>query len=377
MYAHKGVGGVAHSVAQLAANTSPAFRGVIFSYEGLPAMRIFSQAGLDQVVFPRRRSFWRHPVAYTRQIGSLRRALTKRQVDLVHAQALEGHRMVALAAGLARIPVITHVRGPVADYQRTLPRRIELHNSRLAVCVSEFVQRTVRQAFPSLPTHVVYNAIDFERLAPRRSSQEVRRELSIPHDAVIVGMVAHFAQPCKNHAGLLAAAEQLGSVANLHFVFVGEPAPGAEHFDAFLDRCNRSPVKQRVHLLGLRTDVADLFISMDIVVHPGIDEGFGRAVAEAMGLGRPVIAANSGAMPELIRHGRTGFLYTPGDTVGLVRHIRQLQMDAALRRRIGQAARRDTRSRFPIGTLVRDMENIYLDILQENRRAAHAPSGDA
>ncbi|GMU93332.1 MAG: glycosyl transferase [Candidatus Hydrogenedentota bacterium] len=68
-------------------------------------------------------------------------------------------------------------------------------------------------------------------------------------------------------------------------------------------------------------------------------EAFGLVVAEAMMHGLPVLAAQGGALPELVEHGVTGLLFTPGDSKDLSRKMQALWHDPDLCRRLGHAAR--------------------------------------
>jgi glycosyltransferase involved in cell wall biosynthesis len=73
---------------------------------------------------------------------------------------------------------------------------------------------------------------------------------------------------------------------------------------------------------------------------PSTYEGFGMAYLEAMGFGLPVIASAAGGAREIVREGVNGFLVEPGDRPALVRRLRELMSDVALRRRLGGEARR-------------------------------------
>ena len=77
-------------------------------------------------------------------------------------------------------------------------------------------------------------------------------------------------------------------------------------------------VTDRVRFLGHRSDVAALMRSVDAVVHPSVDpEPFGRTLVEAMLARRPVIAANAGAVPEILDGSRFGMMFPPGDAAAL------------------------------------------------------------
>jgi spore coat protein SA len=65
-----------------------------------------------------------------------------------------------------------------------------------------------------------------------------------------------------------------------------------------------------------------------------------------MASGTPVVASRTGGVPEVVRHGETGFLVTPGDIDELGHHITRLLRDRPLARRMGRAARAAVLDRF-------------------------------
>lgn len=107
----------------------------------------------------------------------------------------------------------------------------------------------------------------------------------------------------------------------------------------------------RVHWKGFVADRDRLYGDVDILAAPAVDEPFGLTVAEAGAYGLPVVAARSGAFPELIEDGRTGLLFTAGDAADLAGNLERLVVDADLRRRLGAAARAHVASTFTIDAM--------------------------
>jgi phosphatidylinositol alpha 1,6-mannosyltransferase len=103
-----------------------------------------------------------------------------------------------------------------------------------------------------------------------------------------------------------------------------------------------------------------------VFVMPGIAELQSIVTLEAMSAGTPVIAANAMALPHLVRNGRNGWLYTPGDVAELSHRLAALVGDAALRRRMGAASREMVAGHALDGTLA-TFEGIYTDLLGRRR----------
>ena len=92
---------------------------------------------------------------------------------------------------------------------------------------------------------------------------------------------------------------------------------------------------------------------------PSNYESFGLIFVEAMAHGKPVVACSGGGIPEVVAHGRTGFLSEPRDPAALAANLRLLCRDAGLRRTMGQEARRDVLQRFSRERMVRDTLAAY------------------
>lgn len=105
---------------------------------------------------------------------------------------------------------------------------------------------------------------------------------------------------------------------------------------------------EQVRWKGFVADRDRLYRDLDILVAPAVDEPFGLTVAEAGSYGLPVVAACSGAFPELIEEGRTGLLFAPGDAEDLARALEVLILDAERRQSLGAAGRRRIESSFTI-----------------------------
>jgi glycosyltransferase involved in cell wall biosynthesis len=238
--------------------------------------------------------------------------------DLVQGWLLQGNlaATVGTSLSLLRAPVLWNVRWTLYDVDSERPStrallmvsgqlarqpRWIIYNSRLAVSQHAAI------GYPSGRGRVIPNGFDVEHFHPDPAAREaVRRELDIPADAVVLGMVARY-HPMKDHAmSLRAAARIVERGTNAVFVYAGRGV------DARNEELTR-PIKAmglggRVRLLGERQDVARLYASFDVYwmssVARGITEGFPNAIAEAMACGVPCVATNIGDAPSII--GQTG-----------------------------------------------------------------------
>ena len=200
-----------------------------------------------------------------------------------------------------------------------------------AICVSDFLAREVRRTpLRRLPLSVVHNGTTLP-------ATDGKAPASGPVRLGIVGRISKQ----KRHARLLDALAQLPAN-SFHLNIVG----GSDR--TLQDQVAVRGLTSHVTWTGFIGDRAAIYAGLDIVVAPAVDEGFGMTVVEAGAFGLPVIAARSGAFPELIRHGETGLLVEPDNADALARALRRLIGDAALRDRMGCAARAHVAANFTV-----------------------------
>ncbi len=129
-----------------------------------------------------------------------------------------------------------------------------------------------------------------------------------------------------------------------------------------LERLARSiGVSDRVFFLGFVPDenMSQAFSAADVFAMPGVAELQSIATLEAMASGLPVVAADAMALPHLVDG--NGYLFQPGDVVGLARHLTAVLADDGLRARLGKASRELALTHDDQSSLAR-FERIYDEV---------------
>ena len=94
-----------------------------------------------------------------------------------------------------------------------------------------------------------------------------------------------------------------------------------------------------------------------------VSELLGLGMLEAMASGTPVVASRVGGVPEIVEHGRTGYLVDPGDTAGLRDHLSAVLANPGLARRLGDNARDLVVERFTWDAVARRCLDCYHELV--------------
>jgi glycosyltransferase involved in cell wall biosynthesis len=169
----------------------------------------------------------------------------------------------------------------------------------------------------------------------------------VEHRPVRIGIVGRIVEQ-KQHLVLIEACAQLRQQAGNGFRLDIVGTREGAYAEAVAARISVLGLGDVVHWPGFVDDRDRLYEALDILVAPAVDEPFGLTVPEAGAYGLPVVAARSGAFPELVEEDRTGLLFAPGDALDLAADLARLVGDASLRRRLGAAARTHVAGHFTV-----------------------------
>lgn len=126
----------------------------------------------------------------------------------------------------------------------------------------------------------------------------------------------------------------------------------------------------RLDFLGKVPSAAATFAALDIVVVPSLSEGFGIVAAEAMALGKPVIASRVGGLPEVVEDGVTGILVDPDDPAALASAITVLLSDPDRARAMGEAGRVRVQENFTLERMTAGYLALYASLLAHTESEA-------
>lgn len=221
---------------------------------------------------------------------------------------------------------IVHTEHDVELYKqkryRLLLRLMSLMCDRV-IAVGDEVARVLRErvGIAAEKIRIIPAGVDLDRFC--QSREESRRELGIAPSDAVIAMVARLS-PEKNHALLLKAFAGVSrSVKGARMLLVGD-GPCRSAIDQQITQLG---LTDKIEVLGYRNDIPSILAACDVAVLSSDREGLPIAVLEAMAAKRPVIATAVGDLATVVKHGKTGYLIEPGDSLSLELRLIELLGD--------------------------------------------------
>jgi glycosyltransferase involved in cell wall biosynthesis len=295
------------------------------------------------------------------------------RADVIHTHMPES-AWYGLPAGYChRIPVrISHLHSVYLRWSvkaRTLDRAVRA-SATLSVACSTAVRDAARGlGYADAKLKVIPNGVDVARFSNPPGRAAARRSLELPQDDPILISVASLHEH-KGHAHLLDAMARVpGEFPQARLLLVGKVPEGRSA--ALQESVDRLGLRDAVRFLGRREDVPLLLAASDVFVMPSLREGFPVALLEAGAAGLPAVASSVGGIPEIVDDGVTGLLVPPRDHARLADAALGLLRDPSRMQSMGGAARRRVNGRFVLQETVRQLEQVYVDLLERSAGPTH------
>lgn len=267
-----------------------------------------------------------------------------------------------LAAATARVPVVCsalHSTGwpdGVGRMNRWLTPWTDRY---IAVAKSHGSFLVDWERFPESKVAVIPNGVDTDRFHPDSDARlSVRRELGLPDHAKLIGIVAAL-RPEKNHALFLEVARKIAvGFPSAYFVVVGD-GPERPSIDRKIDDL---ALRDRVFLLGTRSDTQRLVAALDIFALTSHNEASPVSILEALSCGVPVISTRVGSVSESVMDDWNGYTVDPGDADAFAHKMSTLLNAPELAASFGSNGRDHVVSRFSLDTMVKGYEELIANV---------------
>lgn len=299
------------------------------------------------------------------------RVLRQQKPDVIQTWLYHADLLGLLAGGIAGIRRIAwNIRCSVTDerYVRgqagVVLRLLSLLSSIPRVVVSnstagQLVHTTL--GYRPRQWRIIPNGLDIAIFRPDPIAyREVRVELGVPQDTLLVGLVARY-DPLKDYPTFLqTAARVTRSRPDVHFVAVGSGVSSAnEDLTKLLQHLE---ISDRVHLLGERRDTPRLNAAFDVAMCTSTGEGFPNVLIEAMSCGVPCVSTNVGDAAVVIAD--TGLVAPAADPERLAEAVLQLvEADPVRRHARGAAARQRVQEHYSLPIMVAHYQALYESLI--------------
>ena len=318
---------------------------------------------------------WKAAVSLTRATVVLRRALSRIQPDIVHANSLRAGIIASAASLGCGRKVVWHVHDNLPRHFLSSLIRIAALLLRPArvIAVSHATAKAFCGPFSFEGTiSTIHNGVDLRRFPLKTAGRSPMREaLGVPADSFLICAVG---QVCarKGLLELIQALEMARAQSpHMHLVIAGRVVFEHEKEYLYLLRLAAAAplVAGSVHFAGLLENASELLQAADLLVLNSHDEPFGLVLIEAMSSGTPVLATRVGGVPEIVKDGENGWLIDKADTVGLATKLLQLASNRKLLQKVAQQAHDLTCPQFSLEKFMARLEDYYAGLVSARERA--------
>jgi glycosyltransferase involved in cell wall biosynthesis len=324
-----------------------------------------------------------HPWKIPGLMRTCRELVAQVRPDVIHTHHVGTTFLVRAALGKkSLIPRVYQIAGPL-HLENGFLAWLDLRLSGpqdfwIATC--KWIYQRYR-ALGVAPDHVLlsYVGIDASVFRTERTGA-LRRELGIPMDAPLIGMVAHMYAPkrilgqhrgLKGHEDFMAALSRVRDVRpEVRGVIVGGAWNGATWYERRLRDLGAQSCNGSLYFAGPRDDIAAVYPDLDLAVVPSLSENVARAALEPLLSGVPVVASDVGGLPDVVRDGETGWLVPRANPRALAAAIESALSDrreALARTTRGQELAREL---LDIERTGREVVGIYEKIISQRATAA-------
>jgi glycosyltransferase involved in cell wall biosynthesis len=369
-------GGVERGTVEVAAALVAAGWKAVVASAGGPMVRELERAGALHVTLPLAS---KNPITMLRNVDRLVELIRRERIDVVHARSRAPAWSAWAAARRVRCHLVTTFHNAYDD-KSWLKRRYNavMAEGERVIAISGFVAEHAMQVYgvPEERLRFIPRGVDFSRFDPERVSAErviqLAREWQLI-DGLPVVMLPGRLTRWKGQLVLVEAIAQLG-LRDLRCILIGS---GAGRYPKQLQQAIKARALDGLFLLVEDCrDMAAAYKLADVVVSASTrPEGFGRVIAEAQAMGRPVIATDHGGAREIVAAGGTGWLVPPADAAALAQAIAAaLALTPDQRMAMAEHAIARMREHFSTQAMTDRTLSVYEEILFPQAVAAN-PSG--
>ena len=249
--------------------------------------------------------------------------------------------------------------------KKVLVALMKLHHKPVLTISNNTADRLARTGLRRDLIEVLPNGIDTDYWQKEKATPVLRDELGLTADQLLVGTVARITYD-KDLPTFYSVVEKVTQIRpDVAFVIVGDGY--GDELDQAREDVKNCGLNQFIHFTGHRTDLLDVYASLDIFLMTSLTEGMPNTVLEAMALEVPVVSTDVGGLSELVAVGQTGLLEAVGDVDALAAAVIKLLVDEKLRKQFSESARQRIEQSFDFSKRVKCMEDVYVQFAYDEK----------
>ena len=255
-----------------------------------------------------------------RTIRRLRRIVDEVQPDIIHSHFYNTTLIMRLGLRKYKIPRVFQLPGPSHLYYpilKWLEISIAQHDRDFWIGACKFSQQAyLDSGIDASRVFLSYYQGDPVREPEFKDERKLRKELSLPDSAIMIGMISYMYPPKKylgQKRGIKGHEDFIEAIAlaarenpNIYGICIGGAWNGAINYEKKIRKLANS-LTSNILFTGSRTDVPKIYPELFCAVQPSHQENLGGA-GQAYRFGCPIIATNTGGLPDLVIDGVTGYL---------------------------------------------------------------------
>jgi L-malate glycosyltransferase len=296
-------------------------------------------------------------------------------LDLLHVHYAIPHSVSALLARqmLAdgprgrRLPFVTTLHGTditlVGLDRSYLPiTRYSIEQSDGVTAISNYLRERTQRIF-DVKNHieVIYNSVNCDVYSRDPIASALLRKEYAPNNEKVLVHLSNF-RPVKRLTDVIEIFDRVHKLMPSKLLLIGDgPDRSVAEWLAV-----QKGIHQDVLFLGKQDDIYEKLAVADIMLMPSELESFGLAALEAMACEVVPIATRAGGVPEVIEHGKSGYLAEVGDVETMARHAIDLLSNDELLQQMAKQARAAAKERFCATKIVAQYEDFYRRVLERN-----------
>lgn len=291
--------------------------------------------------------------------------IKKEKFDLIHSNDIHSAQYSVLAARLAGVPSILHIRNTgLAGWLGWKNRFIFKIATKIIAISGEVKESLLEIGVAADKIQIIHNAVDLDEFNLDISGKAYRDEIGVADGELLIGVVGRIAPHKGQDIFIKAIPDILNFFPNAKITIVGEDStPNGDFIIQLQQLIAELKLEAKVCFSGFKANVPQIMKALDVLVVPSLSESFGRVVIEAMAARTPVVASEVGGIPDIIVNGVNGILVPVKNPRAISEAVIKLLSDKSLYYNISQNSRKTAEELFSIPKHVGNVERLYQSLI--------------